>query len=89
MLIGNEPNPFSGITHVRFRLDAETPVSLKVYSAAGREVATLAEGVLGAGVYARSWNGSDYDERQTPSGVYYYRLEAGGWVETQQMGRMR
>lgn len=89
MFIGADPNPFQTVTHLRFRLPEETTVTLKVYSAGGREVATLAEGVLPAGEHARTWDGTDYDNRGVSAGVYFYRLEAAGRVETQQTVRMQ
>jgi len=88
ILRGADPNPFGQITHIRFALDRETPVSLKVYSASGREITTLANDVLSAGEHTRSWNGRDYDDRPTAAGVYFYRLEAGDRVETQRVVRI-
>lgn len=88
MLVGSEPNPTSGISHIRFRLPEATNVSLKVYSASGREVATLAQGTLEAGEWTRSWDGLDYDNRPTPAGVYWYRLSAGDRVESKQLVRV-
>lgn len=46
----------------------------------GREVATLVNEKLGAGSYEVEWDGNGY-----PSGVYYYKIEAGEFVETRKM----
>ncbi|MEZ4653367.1 MAG: FlgD immunoglobulin-like domain containing protein [Candidatus Eisenbacteria bacterium] len=85
MLIGNEPNPFSNITHVRFQLDEPTPVKLRIYDPSGRVIATLADGVLEAGTHTQSWDGTDTDNRRVPAGVYFYRLEAGNRIESKQL----
>ena len=85
MLLGNQPNPFNPITHIRFRLEETGDARLVVYAPSGRRVATLADGVLEAGEHSRSWNGRDDDDRPVPAGVYFYRLEAGGKAESHQM----
>lgn len=85
MLIGNQPNPFNPITHIRFRLEETSSAKLEVYAPSGRRVVTLADGVLEAGEYTRSWNGRDDDDRPVPAGVYFYRLQAGDKVESRQM----
>ncbi|MCC7144702.1 MAG: T9SS type A sorting domain-containing protein [Candidatus Eisenbacteria bacterium] len=88
MLRAAEPNPTRDISHIRFRLAQNAPVTLKVYGADGREVATLADGTMEAGEYMRAWDGRDYDSRPTPAGVYYYRLTAGNRTESKQLVRI-
>ena len=83
-----QPNPTGGIAHVFFRLPEAAPVRLQVFSASGRVIATLADGTLEAGDHSRSWDGTDEDQRPVPAGVYFYRLEAGTRVETQQVVRI-
>ena len=85
MLIGSDPNPFSGITHIRYRLEESTPVRLQIFDASGRVMATLADGVMEAGLHTNSWDGTDINNRRVPAGVYFYRLEAGNHVESKQM----
>jgi hypothetical protein len=85
MLIGNSPNPFRPITHIRFRIEETAAVRLEVYAPSGRRIATLADGVVEAGEHTRSWNGRDDDDRPVPAGVYFYRLEAAGQIESRQM----
>jgi flagellar hook assembly protein FlgD len=55
-------------------------VNLKVYAALGKEVATLVNEKQNAGSYSVEFNGEGL-----PSGVYYYKLEAGDFVETKRM----
>ena len=67
------PNPFNPRVTVSFTLTAATSVRLDVYDLRGRRLATLAEGDLPAGTYQRTW-----DAAGLPSGLYAYRLVAGG-----------
>ena len=72
-LTQNYPNPFNPVTTIRFRLANAEAVTLRVFDALGREVATLLDGrPLSAGVHDIR-----FDADGLPSGVYLYRLEAG------------
>jgi len=55
-------------------------ISLKVYDILGNEVATLVNERQNAGTYSVEWDASNY-----PSGVYFYKLQAGEFVETKKM----
>jgi hypothetical protein len=79
-LFQNFPNPFNPSTSLKFQVPSFTFVSLKIFDALGREVATLANDVRPAGVYTFSWDASSL-----PSGIYFYQLRAGGLVETKKM----
>jgi len=76
----NYPNPFNPVTNINFDLPKESSVKLTVYDALGKEVTVLVNQHLGAGSYNADWNASDY-----PSGIYFYKLEAGSFVETKKM----
>lgn len=71
------PNPFNPRTHFQYTIAAAQFVSLKVFDVLGRDVATLVNEVKRPGVYSVEW-----DATSQPSGVYYYRLMAGSFVET-------
>ncbi|MXZ75659.1 MAG: S8 family serine peptidase [Gemmatimonadetes bacterium] len=85
ILYPNAPNPFSGSTDIRFELTETTPVTLMIYNLLGRRVRVLADRMYGPGRYALTWNGRDGDGRAVPSGVYLYRMTAGG---IEQNGKM-
>lgn len=72
------PNPFTLETRLRFRLPSAGRVRLTLLDAAGRRVATLAEGWHEAGPHSALWDGRDSGGRQMPNGVYLAVLEAGG-----------
>ncbi len=60
-------------------------VSLRVYSPAGVLVRTLKSGVEQAGFYRVAWDGSDENGKRIGEGIYYCRLEAGGFTATRKM----
>jgi len=76
----NYPNPFNPVTTIEFESPAAGEVRLKVYDLLGKEVATVFEGRLEAGFHTFSFDGS-----RLSSGVYFYRVEAGGYTELKKM----
>lgn len=70
-LFQNYPNPFNPATRVSFTVGLPSLVTLRVYDALGREVATLMNGTKEAGAYEVQWRAD-----AMPSGVYLYRLVA-------------
>ncbi len=81
-LRGNHPNPFNPKTSISFSLSEAGPVSLGIFDTAGRRVATLHEGLLGAGSHQVEWNGRDDADRPAASGLYFVRLMGEGQVDT-------
>ena len=71
------PNPFNSSTNIQFGLPHEAPVVLRVYDALGQAQETLVDEVLQAGRYT-----VDYDAAALASGMYFYRIEAGGFTST-------
>ena len=76
----NYPNPFNPTTNIKFDLPKEGFVSLKIYDVVGKEVASLVNEVKSAGSYIVGFNGTELS-----SGVYFYRLESGIFVENKRM----
>jgi hypothetical protein len=96
----NYPNPFNPTTVVRYTVSvvalslskggsgqasrqeagAQAVVSLKIYDLLGREVATLVNGEVSPGIHSVTWNASN-----VRSGVYFYRLTAGTFVQTKKL----
>ena len=76
----NYPNPFNPVTIIRFSTAERQFVSLRVYDVLGSEIATLISDVKNAGNYEIS-----FDAVNIPSGVYFYKLQAGNFVETKKM----
>ncbi|MFN0151970.1 MAG: FG-GAP-like repeat-containing protein [bacterium] len=82
-LVGGAPNPFGASTTIRFRLPHRADVSLRVYSLAGRHVATLVDESREPGEHGVDWDGRDGAGRLAAAGPYVVRLEsAAGAVST-------
>jgi len=79
-LFQNYPNPFNSTTTIPFWLPQRTNVILKVYDVFGREIATLVNREFDAGEHSIQFNANDL-----PSGVYFYRLQAGNFIEQKKM----
>jgi len=73
----NYPNPFNSSTVLRYALPAPSPVTIDIYDILGRKLLTLADGIQPAGSHQLLWDASE-----VPSGVYFYRLQAGGKTQT-------
>ncbi|MGE5179703.1 MAG: FG-GAP-like repeat-containing protein [Bacteroidota bacterium] len=85
----NAPNPFNPRTAIAFETARAGRVRLRVFDAAGRLVATLIDRDLPAGNHRAAWLGTDARGHAAASGVYFYRLEAPGYVESRRMALMR
>ena len=74
------PNPFNPGTAIKFDISKTSNVKLVVYDALGRQVEELVNGELKAGTYKAEWNASQFS-----SGVYFYSLISGDFVQTKKM----
>jgi len=73
----NYPNPFNPNTTIKFSIPTHSFTTLKIFDISGREIATIVSGQLPPGNYSKEWNAADM-----PSGVYFYRIEAGNFTDT-------
>ena len=85
----NYPNPFNPATRIAFGLEAPGHVSLRIYDTAGRLVRVLVEAERPSGTYEMMWNGKDERGINVATGVYFYRLAAGSFLETRKMVLLR
>src|SRR5208283_5090389 len=76
----NYPNPFNPVTVIHYSLPKESHVTLTVYNVLGQVIATLLNETEQPGYKSVSFNGNDL-----PSGLYFYRLNAGTFSETKRM----
>jgi hypothetical protein len=83
-LYQNYPNPFNPTTTIEFALPKAESVTLYIYDLLGREVATLVSERLAAGIHAFKWDASGL-----AGGVYFYRLQAGNFVQSKKLVLMR
>jgi uncharacterized delta-60 repeat protein len=80
LLFQNYPNPFNPSTTIRFNLPQSLFVTLKVYDVLGNEVATLIDEYKSAGSYE-----VEFEALRLTSGIYFYKLQAGSFIETKKM----
>ena len=88
-LLQNYPNPFNPSTTIRYRLSKRTHVSLKIYSINGSLIRSLVDERQHSGYKQIVWDGKDEGALPVASGVYFYRLVAGEFVQTKKMILLR
>ena len=84
-LFQNYPNPFNPTTKIKFEIPSDvkremSDLKLVVYDILGKEITTLVNEQLQPGTYEVTFDGSNY-----PSGIYFYKLIAGNFIETKKM----
>jgi photosystem II stability/assembly factor-like uncharacterized protein len=79
-LYQNYPNPFNPETRISFDIPEATNVAVKVFDLFGRTVAILVNERLSAGTYTANWNATGF-----ASGLYYYQIQAGNFIEAKKM----
>lgn len=79
-LFQNYPNPFNPITTINYTIQSSSHVSLKVFDVLGKQIAAIVNTEQESGSYSVL-----FDAAAVPSGVYYYKLRAGNFVETKKM----
>ncbi len=76
----NYPNPFNPITNIRYSIPKDGLVIIKIYDILGREVKKLVNEFKYTGSYIISFDGTGFS-----SGIYFYRLESGNFVQVKRM----
>ena len=79
-LMQNYPNPFNPYTTVRFDLPERANVLLEVFNICGQKIVTLTDAEYSAGIHLIGWDASAIS-----SGMYFYRLTAGDFIDTKKM----
>ena len=80
LLFQNYPNPFNPFTTIKYQIPEYSYVTLKVYDVLGKEISTLVNEEVVVGSYEVEFDGSELT-----SGIYFYKLQAGNFVETRKM----
>lgn len=83
-LYQNYPNPFNPNTVIRYSVKENTAVKLAIFNSIGQEVSVLVSEPQQPGTYEADWDASG-----SPSGIYYYRLTAGNFIQTNKMILMK
>ena len=79
-LTQNYPNPFNATTTIQYNLPEASNVTIDIYDITGRKVAGLFNGIQPAGSHQVIWDANDKS-----TGVYFYKIQAGDYVETKKM----
>jgi len=79
-LYQNFPNPFNPATTIKYQIPEISFVTLKIFDILGNEIETLVNEEKTGGIYESTWNAATL-----PSGIYFYHLKAGSFVETKKM----
>ncbi|MFQ6115957.1 MAG: T9SS type A sorting domain-containing protein, partial [bacterium] len=88
-LAQNYPNPFNPETTIEYSLPTPGRVTLDIYSLLGQKVRALVDDYQKAGVYKVQWDGKDDLGRNLATGVYFYRIHSGGFVQSRKLVLLR
>lgn len=83
-LLRSYPNPFNPTTTISFSIPHSGYTTLKIFNTLGQEITTLVSDNLPPGAHSARWNATN-----VPSGVYFYRLQAGTFTETKKLLLLR
>jgi len=84
-LYQNYPNPFNPSTEIRFSIPNSEKVSLIVYDLLGNSVKEILNDVMLPGKYHYKWSGDNEQGSTVSAGMYFYRIQAGSFVQTKKM----
>ena len=88
-LFQNYPNPFNPSTKIRFTINESRFTTLKVYDILGNEIATLVNEKKPAGEYEVEFSSHSGEGRNLSSGIYFYQLKVGSFIQTKKMVLLR
>jgi len=81
----NYPNPFNASTTIEYAVPKSTDIQMTIYNIRGQEVFSRHQASVTPGWYSFTWNGNDLRGKSMASGLYLYRFETEGFVETHKM----
>jgi hypothetical protein len=88
-LFQNQPNPFNPETKISYYLPKVCNAKLTVYNLLGQRIKTLFDGQQEKGLHTLIWDGRSDDGSQLSSGIYFYRIQAGNFVQSRKMVLMK
>ena len=80
VLSQNFPNPFNPITTIKYGIKEKSNVKIKIFNVIGKEVAIVLNEVMQPGYHQ-----VDFNAANLTSGIYFYRIQAGSFIETKKM----
>jgi len=88
-LLGNFPNPFNPVTKLSFDIDYRSNVVVTIYNILGNEITTLQNGEMNPGRYSLTWNATNDQGKNMPTGMYLYKVTSDSRVLTGKMLLMK
>ncbi len=85
----NYPNPFNPETEIRFSIKEENEVSLVIYDILGKEVTRIVQSRMDQGFHKVIWDGSSASGSAVSSGIYFYRITSGDYINQKKMMLIR
>jgi hypothetical protein len=85
----NFPNPFNPSTKIEYSIPNNSQVNIIIYDLMGKEVKTLVNDTKKVGQYQVKWSGTDDSGQSVSGGIYFYKLQAGDFIQTRKMVLMR
>jgi hypothetical protein len=79
-ILQNYPNPFNPSTYIQFSIPRSVLVTLEIYNLLGQKIETLVAGKLNSGIHKYEWQANNL-----PSGIYYCRMQAGGFEQVRKL----
>jgi photosystem II stability/assembly factor-like uncharacterized protein len=89
VLYNNYPNPFNPSTTIQYEIPRTTRVVIIIYDMLEQQVKTLVDEDQSSGQKSVSWDGTDQSGNLVSSGIYFYKLHAGDFIETKKMVLMK
>ena len=84
-LVANYPNPFNPSTTIYFELANESSVQINIFNIRGQLIKTLVNDIYPAGTFKTEWNGTDTNNRNVASGIYFYQMKTESYTSTRRM----
>ncbi len=85
MLTQNYPNPFNPSTVIEFDIPIQSRVKITVFNMVGQKVTELVNGNYSAGSHSITWDGVSSNGQRVSSGIYFYRIVAGDFIDSKKM----
>jgi len=85
----NHPNPFNPETEISFNVPISSHVNITIYNTVGTKIRTLTNSQFEKGYHKIVWDGCNSEGNHMPSGVYFYRLRSGNFMQTRKMSLIR
>ena len=84
-LLCNYPNPFNPTTRISYSLLQQEMVNISIYNIKGEKIKTIVNEITPAGNHQSFWNGSDNKGKSVASGIYFYKMRTGNFVNIKKM----